>query len=75
MLSAQVKQREKENKELINKNRAKLKQELQKNKAATKLYEHMNKLKENIRKNEMSKFEEPFKPKHKSKTKGSSKRK
>ena len=35
----------------------------------------MNKLKENIRKNEMSKFEEPFKPKHKSKTKGSSKRK
>ena len=30
MLSAQLKQREKENKELINKNRAKLKQELQK---------------------------------------------
>ena len=75
MLAAYIKQRDKENKELINKNRAKLKAELQKNKAATKLYENMNKLKENIRKNEMLRYEEKFTPKPKAKTKGSSKRK
>ena len=60
MLATYVKQLKKENKALISKNRDKLKQELQKNKAAAKLYENMNKLKQNIKKHEMLKYEEPF---------------
>ena len=70
MLAAYIKQRDKETKELINKNRAKLKQELQKNKISTKFNENVNKLKENIKKNEMLRYEEPFLKlaKHKSKS-------
>ena len=60
MLAAQLKKREKENKEVANKNRAKLKQELQKNKASAKSQENVNKIKENIKKHEILKYEEPF---------------
>ena len=70
MLATYVKQLKKENKQLANKTRDKLKAELQKNKASAKLYENMNKLKQNIKKNEMLRYEEPFLKlaKHKSKS-------
>ena len=60
MLTTYIKQLKKENKELINKNRDKLKQELQKHKDGAKLQEKVNKIKQNIKKNEMLKYEAPF---------------
>lgn len=73
MLAAYIKQRERENKEIIRKQRENLKKQLQNNIAAANLKEKVDKIKQQIKKSEMMKYEEPFLKHHK--TKSTNKRK
>ena len=73
MLAAYIKQRDRENKEIIRKQRENLKKQLRNNIAAANLKEKVDKIKQQIKKNEMMKYEEPFLKLHK--TKSTNKRK
>ena len=73
MLAAYIKQRDRENKEIIRKQRENLKKQLRNNIAAANLKEKVDKIKQQIKKNEMMKYEEPCINLHK--TKSTNKRK
>ena len=73
MLAAYIKQRDRENKEIIRKQRENLKKQLRNNIAAANLKEKVDKIKQQIKKNEMMKYEQPFLNLHK--TKSTNKRK
>ena len=62
MLKSYMKQIEKENKILMKKNREKLKEQIQKNKGEADLQGKVKQIRENIRKNELLKYEKVFKP-------------